>query len=194
MRSLRKLGKVAALPVALGASIAAALTAFACTLLPSLDLNQTYGAAGADILVTGSAWTVQAPVTLHWDTLNGPVLATISPAPGTGLIGPVTIHVPANAQPGYHVIVGTDNAYSTSTARVPFQVLGSGPAGAGSAPQVEFSNVGNSNAPVGVGVLALLAVAGAGGLAVAGAGAGMLVRTRTQQQVRVRTRATPRQR
>lgn len=186
MRRLRNMGKLVAVPLALGAAVVAACTVFACTLLPSVNLNQAYGVAGADISITGTAWTVPAPVTLHWDSLTGPVLATVMPEPGTSLIGPVTVRVPAGAQPGYHVIIATDNTYSTSTARVPFQVLGTGTSAAG-APQAVLATGGGNTAPLGIGVpiFAMLAAAALGGLAMSGVGVTSLVRT-----VRARRRVT----
>ena len=196
MRRLRTVGKFTAVPLALGVSVLAAWTVFACTLLPSITLSQAYAVAGADVSITGSAWTVPTPVTLHWDSLTGPVLATVTPLPGTGLIGPVSVRVPAGAQPGFHVIIATDSTYSTSTARVPFQVLGNAPFRA-AAPQAVLSTGTGNQSPVGVPapVVALLALAGIGGLAISTVGATALVRgVRARRQVTVQANRAPRQR
>lgn len=195
MSQVRTAGKLVAIPLAVGAAIVGAWTVFACTLLPSLSLNQAYSAAGGDVSVTGSAWTIPAPVTLHWDSLSGPVLATVTPHPGTGLIGPVTVHVPSTAQPGFHVIVATDNTYSADTARVPFQVLGNG-ASVAAPPQAVLSTTSGNQSPVGVGapVVAILAAAGVAGIALSTVGATALVRVRARRRVAVSVERSPRQR
>ena len=161
----------------------AGIVAFACTSLASLNLSQASGAAGTQVSVTGSSFNPSAkadadgtftPVTLHWNAVDGPVLADgVVPDP-TGSIGPISVTIPSDAKPGYYMIVatqqqltgGTGEAFGTP-ARTVFQVTGS--AGVPAAPPANISQpatvASSSSASVGAGLIALLAVLGVVGLA-----------------------------
>ena len=167
----------------------AGIVAFACTSLASLNLSQASGAAGSQTTVTGSSFNPSAkpdadglftPVTLHWNSVSGPVLADgIVPDP-TGAIGPIAVTIPTSATPGYYMIIatqtqiqgGSGEAYGTP-ARTVFQVTGSA-----AAPAPQPATNGQPTAPaatsstpgVGAGLIALLVVLGIAGVALFGVG------------------------
>lgn len=160
----------------------AGIVAFACTSLASLNLSQATGAPGTQVSVTGSSFNPSAkpdadglftPVTLHWNSVSGPVLADGIVPDSTGAIGPVSVTIPSSATPGYYMIVatqqqiqgGSGEAFGTP-ARTAFQVTGA--AGA-SAPQPANSLPGtvatSGSTNVGAGLIVLLVVLGVAGLA-----------------------------
>lgn len=183
MRATRHLKLAAPLGLACVGVACAGIVAFACTSLASLNLSQASGAAGSQTSVTGSSFNPSAkpdadgtftPVTLHWNSVSGPVLADgIVPDP-TGAIGPISITIPSSATPGYYMIVatqqqltgGSGEAFGTP-ARTVFQVTGS----AGAAAPAPVNNAQpatvatSSSTGVGAGLIALLVVLGVAGLA-----------------------------
>ena len=185
-----RVGWKAGVPLVLAcvAVACAGIVAFACTSLASLNLSQATGAAGSQTTVTGSSFNPSAKpdadglftsVTLHWNSVSGPVLADgIVPDP-TGAIGPIAITIPASANPGYYMIVatqeqiqgGSGEAYGTP-ARTVFQVTGT--AGA-TAPQPANNSIPattstSTSSGVGAGLIALLVVLGIAGVALFGVG------------------------
>lgn len=192
MMSWKRAG-VAAATLAAGAGLVMAVPVFACSEAPSISLNTLTAPAGSDVLLTGGAWWGSVPVTVHWDGLSGPVLAIVQPD-HSGSLPPVTVHVPAAAEPGYHYLVATDNLYSADTARSGFQVTGANGVGA-APPQAILNGPSATESPstVGVGVIALLAALGGAGLFVSTLGAAALVRSR-RTATTVRVMQTPRHR
>lgn len=181
MRAGWKLKLAIPLGAACAAVAVAGIVAYACTSLASLNLSQASGAAGSQLTVTGSSFNPSVkpdadglftPVTLHWNSVTGPVLADgIAPDP-TGAIGPVTVTVPASATPGYYMVVatqqqiqgGTGEAYGTP-ARTVFQVTGSAAAPA-PAPAQGSALIAAPASPtsIGAGLIALLAILGIAGV------------------------------
>ncbi len=97
---------------ALATLLVGAMAAWACTNLATLNLSQSAVQPGANIGVTGSSFATAAKggqeVLISWDAVNGPVLAKAMPDP-TGNIA-TSIAIPADAQPGYHVLIATQNS------------------------------------------------------------------------------------
>lgn len=175
--------------VALVALAIGGIVAFACTSLASLNLSQASAAPGTQVSVTGSSFNPSAkpdadgtftPVTLHWNSVDGPVLADgVVPDP-TGSIGPVSVTIPSSATPGYYMIVatqqqltgGSGEAFGTP-ARVGLQVTAT--AGGAPAPASNGQSVApaasSSITAVSAGMIALLVVLGVAGLTLFGFGA-----------------------
>ncbi len=170
-----------------------ATTVFACTSLSTLNLSQAAGTPGTNINVTGSSFGSVAKgnsaVTLHWNSVDGAVLASNVAPDASGAIGPVAVTIPGGAgnsgmnagsssvAPGYYTIIavqtGSDGQPVFGTpARAAFQVTGTS---SGSTGQVAAgptaSALNASTAGLGAGVIALLAVLGVGGLLLFGLGA-----------------------
>ncbi len=159
------------------ATIIAGAAAFACTNLATLNLSSSAGKAGDVVTVTGSSFRVNArdvaasdPVVLHWNGVDGAVLAETKPDKAGNISATFTV---PEGQPGYYVIVATQrdargvDAYGTP-ARASYQILG--PNG-----QSVVQPVGSSAGVVGTetsssGIIALTVGLGALGLALFGAG------------------------
>lgn len=159
----------------LGAAFAVGAAAvLACTNIATINPGQTAAAPGTDVNITGSSFsTIQSgssQVTVHWNAIDGPVLAQVAPD-ASGAIS-ATIKIPANAAAGSYVIVATQAdktgapAFGTP-ARVAFQVTGPGETGISAQPvsqpaaQAPITNVSAvSSATVallaGIGVIGLL--------------------------------------
>jgi hypothetical protein len=114
-----------------------AAVAWACLPVANITASPTAAQAGQPVNVTGSEFGSN-PVQIHFNALNGPVLATFTPDNNGNFAGAVTI--PSSAQTGPAVLVATEAAATSSgptggsSAGVPtrtvVQVLGAG----GSAP------------------------------------------------------------
>ncbi|HTJ76342.1 MAG TPA: hypothetical protein VL337_13370 [Acidimicrobiales bacterium] len=180
MRTLKS--KVGLGSIAAGAALVmAAATAFACTNLAELNLSSSSGRAGTQLTVTGSAFAKapkNTPVDLHWNGVNGPVLATVTPD-AAGAIGPLPLTIPADAAPGYYVVVATQTEIATGLnpwglpTRAGFQVLGPGDTPAGVPAAV--STGANSGSGVSGGFVALSIALGVSGLLLFGFGAATFV-------------------
>ena len=162
---------------AAAATVLAGAAAFACTNLATLNLSSSAGKAGDNVTVTGSSFRVNArdvaasdPVVLHWNGVDGAVLAETKPDKAGNISATFTV---PEGQPGYYVIVATQkdakgvDAYGTP-ARASYQILG--PNG-----QSVVQPVSNPAANVGTetsssGIIALTVGLGALGLALFGAG------------------------
>lgn len=155
---------------------ATAMIAYACTNLASLNLESSTGAAGDTLQVTGSSFGAEPDVTLHWNSVEGAELATVTPDQAGNINATITI--PEDAQPGYFVLVATQTGEDGSQvfggpARAAFQVLGPGgealetqPAGPDQLAQFAASSDSTSAA----GMIALTAALGVLGLGLFGAG------------------------
>lgn len=181
----RRFGRMALMGglLAMGVSLAAASTAFACTNLAELNIGPAAGPAGTQVTVTGSAFAhvpANTPVALHWGSANGPVLATLTPDKA-GAIGPATVTIPADAAPGSYVIVASQTEIDNGQtpwglpARTGFTVSGAG-APAAAAHSAAVGSVSSSSGASG-GLIALTVALGIGGLILFGLGAATFVGT-----------------
>jgi hypothetical protein len=178
---MKRFGIIGAAAVGV-AVVALASAAFACTNLAALNLSSSAGPAGTQVTVTGSAFArvpKNTPVELHWNGVNGPLLATITPD-AAGAINPTNITIPADAKPGFYAIVATQTEVATGLApwgipaRAGFTVQGPGAAPAQTpAP----ASVGTSESGVSGGFIALSVILGVGGLALFAFGAVTFVNT-----------------
>lgn len=184
----RKLSLTVAV-AATGVVLALGSVAYACTNLATLNLDKASGQPGDTIGLTGSSFRVAKggpsnAVLLHWNGVEGPVLAeTVPDAAGNVSL---TATIP-QAQPGYYVLVATQRTpegvdeYGTP-ARAAFQILGPGgqsvvaPSGGEGAGSV-------ATEPASTGMIALTVALGVLGLALFGAGAGAFIRQARRREV-----------
>ena len=129
--SLKKKGALFAIPAA-AAAVFVGAAAFACTNLATLNLSSNAGKAGDVITVTGTSFAAgrdgasSLPVQLHWNGVDGKVLAEAVPDKAGNISA--TFTVPEGA-PGYYVLVATQkdasgvDTYGTP-ARASYQILG----------------------------------------------------------------------
>ncbi len=162
-----------------------AMAAYACTNLATLNLSEGAGAAGADIDVTGSAFSTGdnvQPVEIRWGGTDGPVLAEAE-VDSTGAIE-TSVTIPEDANPGYHVLVATQMqegddgelspAYGTparasfliGAVNEPAEISDSAAAPAAATPEAGMPT----------GLIALTAVLALAGIGLFGAGLGLFVR------------------
>ena len=94
-----------------------AVVAFACISMAMLSLSQSTVAPGDSVTasipaISASSGQTAPPVVFHWQTLNGPVLATVAPgATGTK----ATFTVPSVSQSGDYLVVATQVQQSGSS-------------------------------------------------------------------------------
>lgn len=166
------------------AAVVGVTTVFACTSLATLNLSQASAPAGTNLTVTGSSFgsvsNGSSPVSLHWNSISGPVLSSGVVPDSSGAIGPVSVTIPSSATPGYYTIIAvqTDktgqNAFGTP-ARAAIQVTGAGGAGAGSNSSQPVASPTNNGSGLGAGLIGLLVALGVGGLILFGLGTATFV-------------------
>jgi hypothetical protein len=133
-----------------------ASASWACIFLAGITLSAPNVPAGGSLTVNGLSFGGN-PVVLHLDSVDGNVLATVTPNSKGDFSQAVTI--PQTATSGQHVIVATedasdDNGAQGTPARAVFQV-GTG----GSSPAVTPAGPVQVDKSAGVGTLALVGVA-----------------------------------
>lgn len=104
---------------ALAVVVTSASSGWTCVAMASLDLSALVVKPGQEVRFAGSFYHDSAPVVLRWDSVDGPVLATVATQSlidfGHGhwrsIEGRFT--VPENASPGAHVIVATQHGAPT---------------------------------------------------------------------------------
>ncbi|HEV2767475.1 MAG TPA: hypothetical protein VGV63_07200 [Acidimicrobiales bacterium] len=148
-----------------------AVAAMACTNLATLNLSSASGSVGDTVTLTGSSFSVprkagdpMVPVALHWNGVDGAVLAEATPDSAGNISASFTV---PDGSAGYYVIVATQknaegvDQYGTP-ARASYQILGPNgesvvqPAGSETpAVATEPSSTGMIALTVGLGVLGL---------------------------------------
>lgn len=183
-------GKRAAVVLA-GAVVAILVTAFAawaCISVATFQASISQAKPGDAVTVSGLEFHSNSPAVIRWNAVDGPVLAEFKVESGR-FSGPVTI--PADAKPGYYVLVATQEANPASTtwgipARALVKVVGEGGAAVVGPPlgvsQVERPVGLVTDKSVGIGDLALAGL-GAAGLAMFIAGMAALAAGRRTKPV-----------
>lgn len=181
----RKTSLVAA-AMAAAAALLGGAAAFACTNLATLNLGTPSAKAGTAVSVTGSSFATAKegaapiPVAIRWNSVNGPVLATLVPDASGSITGSFT---PPETTPGHYIVMATqlddkgENQFGTP-ARVPFEILG--PTGESVPPPVRQLSSSSSDSSSSI-PLVLLAVVGIGALALFAAGLASFQKERSRQ-------------
>ena len=130
--SLKKLGIAAA--IGGGALLVPAAVAWACLPVASLTSTPASAQAGQSITVNGNEFYGSNPVQIHFNALDGPVLATFTPNDNGSFSGAVTL--PSNAPTGPAVLIATEAAATATSptggsspgvpARTVVQITGAG--------------------------------------------------------------------
>jgi hypothetical protein len=106
---------------AVGAVLVAAATAWACVSGPAVNLSTVNAKPGQEIQITGTSFSKPDPVTVRWNALDGPVVATL-PAPNNqNIAGAFT--VPADAKPGNYVLIITQSTADGKLTQMPVRAL-----------------------------------------------------------------------
>lgn len=168
-----------------------AAAAWACLSLAGISTNNATVQPGQSVVVNGVEFGSN-PVQIHYNGLNGPVLATATPDSNSGNFTQA-VTIPATASPGQAVLVATEaaatpdgknNGSSTGApARALINVTGAGgaPLAATSANAARATGV-TTSAPTGVGTLALVGL-GAAGVSLLAGGMFALVGSRRRSPV-----------
>lgn len=112
------------------AILASASAAWACASLAALDLATPTATPGQEVAFKGTFFNKDNPVEIRWDSLDGQVLATVSPDTfseglhGNWRFADGTFTVPADAKAGnYLVIANQEAADGTNTWGIPARTL-----------------------------------------------------------------------
>jgi alpha-L-fucosidase len=141
--------------------------AWACIGLVSLTTSSSTVSAGGTLTVTGKEFAAGAPVLIHLDTLDGPVLATAPPPTSTMTSQfKLDVTIPSNISTGPHLLIATQTEHNMNggnPARALIYVGAATPAAAGPAarPATLLAASGRSGSSLvliglGVAVVALL--------------------------------------
>jgi hypothetical protein len=175
----------ASLAVLTAAGMAWAGMAWACVGVVSLTTDASTVQPGGTLMVTGREFASVAPVVIHLDSLSGPVLATVA-MPGSDTMTSkftVSVAVPADIQPGQHLLIATQAAHdmnSGAPARSVFYVGAGAPTSVPVAARPIGLVVGSGRSVAGLTVIGL-AAAGAG---LALVGLWSLIRTQGSRSAR----------
>jgi hypothetical protein len=161
--------------------------AWACVSGPAIHFSSTSAKPGDTIAVTGSGFNAKGSIAVHWNALNGPVLATMHAPDAAGAMGSFT--VPADAQTGTYVVVflqqGADGTIQQAPIRGVVSVSSSGAANAPTAitpsAAARADGLVTNHSSVAVAGLALTAVGVAGGVILL-AGLGVFVAGRRRSE------------
>jgi hypothetical protein len=106
---------------AVGTMVAFAATAWACVSGPAVNLSTVNAQPGQEVTVSGTNFRQPNPVTVRWNALDGPVLATFD-EPSNRLIGG-TFTVPADARAGNYVVIFSQTDEQGSLTQLPIRAL-----------------------------------------------------------------------
>lgn len=180
------------LPAMAAVAAVTAAAAYACTNLATLNLSQGSGVPGTTFSATGSSFSPNAPVLLHWNSPTGSVIAKVNATP-TGAIA-ATAKVPSATAPGEYTVVATQTVQGApafgTPARAAFQVAGPGgatasPSQAGAQPSNPLASVASSGSGVSGGLLAVTIILAVLGISLFGFGAAGYVRQRRKAEAPV---------
>ena len=182
---------------AVAGALLAASAAWACVSGPSVNLSTVSAKPGQEVHLTGSNFQAPESVTVRWNALDGPVVATLPAPDASGTVGGA-FSVPVEAGPGSYVLIVAQSTAGGRHAQTPARALltvtsdphaTSVPAAAPSAPAVRMAEL--TGRPQSVGALPLLLVGlGVAGLGMlAAAGAALLAGHRREHPQAVRARS-----
>lgn len=105
----------------ISAVIVAAAAAWACVSGPAVNLSTINAKPGTEVSVTGTNWSKSDPVTVRWNALDGPVLATFAKPDSGNISG--TITVPADAKAANYVLIFTQSSPDGNLSQMPVRAL-----------------------------------------------------------------------
>jgi hypothetical protein len=101
----------AAAGVVSAATIALAVSAWACVPIATVTVTPSQARPGEEVTVSGIRFVMPTPVTLRFGDLGGPVVATLEMPRSANTLFTTTVTVPPDARPGPLVIVATQDAF-----------------------------------------------------------------------------------
>jgi hypothetical protein len=101
--------------------------AWACVSGPAINLSTVNAKPGQQVTVNGTNFSKTDPVTVRWNSLDGPVIATLDTQPaggsGSGRVVSGTITVPADAKAGNYVLIFTQSSPDGKLSQQPIRAL-----------------------------------------------------------------------
>jgi hypothetical protein len=107
--------------VAAGGVLLAAAAAWACVSGPAVNLSTVNAKPGQEVTINGTNWSKADPVTVRWNALDGPVLATLDKPESGRVTG--TFTVPADARAGNYVVVLSQSSTDGKLSQLPVRSL-----------------------------------------------------------------------
>lgn len=169
------------LPARLLVAVATGLTAallvpavvvYACVGLVALSASPSSVQPGGTFTLKGMDFVPSAPLQIHLDSIDGPVIATVTQMTGSVMTSRFsqTVTLPSNVSTGQHVLIGTQNQHNMNGGNPARAALYVGvPAGGPATPASRPASISIDTGPGWV-VLAIIALAAAvAGLIVFGA-------------------------
>lgn len=89
-----------------GALLAFTALAWACVPVALFNASPNEVRPGQEVTLTGKFFNAN-PVTIHFDSLDGPVLATLTPPRESGALLQGTVLIPEDTKPGSYVLIAT---------------------------------------------------------------------------------------
>lgn len=146
------------------AVVVPAIVVYACVGVVGLSATPTSVQPGGTFVLNGKDFVVAVPTQIHLDTINGPVIATVSTYKGTGVMSSTfsqTVTLPSNVSNGQHVLIATQSQHTMNGGNPARAVIYVGqPAPAASGPEARPATVTIDSGPAWP-VLALIALAAA---------------------------------
>src|ERR671917_49086 len=102
---------------AVSAVMVASAAAWACVSGPAVNLSTVNAKPGQEIQLTGTNFSKPDPVTVRWNSLDGPIVATLD-RPASGNIGG-NFPVPADAKAGNYVLIVTQSDAAGKLTQMP---------------------------------------------------------------------------
>ncbi|MGH9277898.1 MAG: hypothetical protein ACRD12_07300 [Acidimicrobiales bacterium] len=107
---------------AVTAVLVAGAAAWACVSGPAVNLSTVNAKPGQEVNVTGTNFSKKDPVTVRWNALDGPVLATMAaPDSNNTISGKIT--VPGDAKAGNYVLIFTQSSSDGKLSQMPVRAL-----------------------------------------------------------------------
>lgn len=146
------------------ALVVPAIVVYACVGVVGLSASPTSVQPGGTFVLNGKDFVVTVPTQIHLDTINGPVIATVSTYKGTGVMSSTfsqTVTLPSNVSSGQHVLIATQSQHTMNGGNPARAVIYVGqPAPVASGPEARPAAVTIDTGP-GWPVLAVVALASA---------------------------------
>jgi hypothetical protein len=104
-----------------GAVLVAGATAWACVSGPAVNLSTVNAKPGQEVTINGTNFSRPDPVTVRWNSLDGPVLATLDKPVSNVVTG--TFTVPADAKAGNYVVILSQTGADGKLSQLPVRAL-----------------------------------------------------------------------
>jgi hypothetical protein len=154
---------VAATAAVGAALLVPAIVVYACVGVVGLSATPNSVQPGGTFTLKGMDFVPTAPVQIHLDAIDGPVIATVTQMTGGVMSSRFSqsVTLPSNVSTGQHVLIATQNQHNMNGGNPARAALYVGvPAAGPASPASRPTSVSIDNGP-GLGILALIALAAA---------------------------------